>query len=343
MSSEPVAALGQGGIFGELALIDDKPRSAAVSCWTDCEFLIIEKDDFNRILKAEVKHAKEAKLEFMRSFVPGSRKLPQDSLERIMYYFGKESYPRNHCFFEQGEAMTGSIYFVWQGSVETYCIDPDTGGLMRLGILMKGSLFAAVPQGGEAQYSAVAMSADCEVLRVKPENKRQLPDVIVLGLRELLDAMVARRSAECTPLSPMGSAFEPRPQSNYGNNNSSPIRARRTEKVPRPLSGKMPVGGIRQRPGSVGGSVGSLAMRKTCSLPCFSGLFRRVVTEVDYETFNLEPGETLAMSAKKPRRREKEKRVAQEDRVSTPDTKLLESSMSLPSLGGSRSTMSLPA
>jgi len=280
----------------------------------------------------------------MRSFVPGSRKLSQEALERIMYYFVKEAFPRNHSFFEQGEVMDGSVYFIWQGSVETYSRDLHTGGFMRMGILMPGSLFAGVPQGGIAQFSAVAMSADCEVLRVKPESKRHLPDCIVGGLRDVLEATVTRRTTECTPLSPMGSAFGPRPMTIHGSSTLSPIRHResklqppRNEKVPRPLSGRMPGAGYRHsfRPNTVGGS-----LRKTCSLPCFSGLFQRVVTEVDYEAFNLEPGETLAMTAKKPRRREKRGQL--EDALSSPESKLSGSFSSLPSLGGG-SSLSLTA
>jgi len=40
-----------------------------------------------------------------------------------------------------------------------------------------------------------------------------------------------------------------------------------------------------------------------CSLPSFAGLFQREITEVDYEAFCLEPGETIAITAKKPKRR----------------------------------------
>lgn len=35
--------------FGELALMDDELRSASVTANTDCEFLVINRDDFNRL------------------------------------------------------------------------------------------------------------------------------------------------------------------------------------------------------------------------------------------------------------------------------------------------------
>jgi CRP/FNR family cyclic AMP-dependent transcriptional regulator len=36
-------------IFGELALLDEARRSATVKANTDCEFLVIHRDDFNRL------------------------------------------------------------------------------------------------------------------------------------------------------------------------------------------------------------------------------------------------------------------------------------------------------
>lgn len=42
--------LGKGESFGELALINNKPRQATVVCKEDCEFAILEKKDFEEIL-----------------------------------------------------------------------------------------------------------------------------------------------------------------------------------------------------------------------------------------------------------------------------------------------------
>jgi CRP-like cAMP-binding protein len=316
LSCIPKAALGPGSMFGEAALLNDLPRNATISCWTDCEFLVIEKHDFDRLLKSEMKKAKDEKMEFLNTFVPGIRTLHTDAAERLLQYFVKEAVPRNHMFISQGDLLDGSFYFVWEGSCETYSKDPSTG-VKRHGIFVRGSLFAAFPQGQEASCSTVAISTPCEVLRVKPEAKRHLPEAVIVALREVLDLSMQRRTAESIPLSPMGSAFGLlRPMSTAGFSpqnqagiprattaSNSKLPRSRTEKMPRPMSGKMPAAGSRkqvsQRPSTVG-----TQLTTTCSLPSFAGLFQRVVQEVDYEAFTLDPGETIAMTAKKPRRRE---------------------------------------
>jgi len=47
-----VKILKAGTTFGELALISKKPRAATIICKEDCNFGILEKKDFNRILKS---------------------------------------------------------------------------------------------------------------------------------------------------------------------------------------------------------------------------------------------------------------------------------------------------
>jgi CRP-like cAMP-binding protein len=46
-----VKVLGQGEFFGEMALLNNKPRLASVFCEEDCEFGVLDKESFNSILK----------------------------------------------------------------------------------------------------------------------------------------------------------------------------------------------------------------------------------------------------------------------------------------------------
>ncbi|CAE7580578.1 PKAR, partial [Symbiodinium sp. KB8] len=48
---ETVVTLGAGTIFGEMALQNDKPRAATIECVQDCEFLVIPRFVYRRILK----------------------------------------------------------------------------------------------------------------------------------------------------------------------------------------------------------------------------------------------------------------------------------------------------
>lgn len=51
--------LKNGKSFGELALINNKPRAATVKCLTDCHFAVLSKSDFEILLKKlEVKREK---------------------------------------------------------------------------------------------------------------------------------------------------------------------------------------------------------------------------------------------------------------------------------------------
>jgi CRP-like cAMP-binding protein len=49
LRSASVTADEEDVFFGELALMDDELRSASVTANTDCEFLVINRDDFNRL------------------------------------------------------------------------------------------------------------------------------------------------------------------------------------------------------------------------------------------------------------------------------------------------------
>lgn len=54
--ADDLAVLGERGVFGEMSLLDNEPRSASVTAMTDVVCLKIERDDFNEILaeKSEI-------------------------------------------------------------------------------------------------------------------------------------------------------------------------------------------------------------------------------------------------------------------------------------------------
>jgi CRP/FNR family transcriptional regulator, cyclic AMP receptor protein len=43
--------LGPGQFFGEMGLLDGKPRSADVVCLTECNMFCLEREDFNEVVK----------------------------------------------------------------------------------------------------------------------------------------------------------------------------------------------------------------------------------------------------------------------------------------------------
>jgi CRP-like cAMP-binding protein len=62
----------QGAGFGDLALVNDKPRTASIVTATKCQLVLVEKIDYNRILK--VLHVTEQmeKMMFLKK-LPGIR------------------------------------------------------------------------------------------------------------------------------------------------------------------------------------------------------------------------------------------------------------------------------
>lgn len=46
-----LAKIGPGGMIGEMAFFDQKPRSASVRAKTDCEITVISKDDFAKLMR----------------------------------------------------------------------------------------------------------------------------------------------------------------------------------------------------------------------------------------------------------------------------------------------------
>ena len=46
-----VSKLRTGASFGELALINNESRKATITCVTDCNFAVLEKSDYNKVLR----------------------------------------------------------------------------------------------------------------------------------------------------------------------------------------------------------------------------------------------------------------------------------------------------
>ena len=67
LTGEPydVGQLREGNFFGEMSLVDDKPRSATVRALTPCQLFYVSKDNFQQFLD----QSKDRKLRFYESCV----------------------------------------------------------------------------------------------------------------------------------------------------------------------------------------------------------------------------------------------------------------------------------
>lgn len=118
-----IATLGPGSIFGETALIEESPRTASVTCKGACQFLVIGREDFERVLKSEIKKLKLQKLAGPVRHLLSSFKFYQeldDHIQKAVVDIVRySSHPQGTVFFRQGDPP-GSCYIVLSGTVSVW-------------------------------------------------------------------------------------------------------------------------------------------------------------------------------------------------------------------------------
>jgi len=116
-----VAKLGAGAVIGELALLNDQPRSASVQCQTDCEFYVMGRADFDKVIKDDMLRHGDEKFRFLMEHMPGMQDVPvpkPGSKVHASYMFKKAKYARGHAFLVQGQEVESGLWAVFRGSVE---------------------------------------------------------------------------------------------------------------------------------------------------------------------------------------------------------------------------------
>jgi CRP-like cAMP-binding protein len=94
MVYKEVVQLGTGSSFGELALINNKPRAATIKCLSDCHFAVISKNVYEKVLKKiEIKNQNQL-VDFLKH-LPFFAGWSRTALARLKYNL------------EQGEFVNG--------------------------------------------------------------------------------------------------------------------------------------------------------------------------------------------------------------------------------------------
>ena len=75
-----------GDFFGEISLIENRPRMASIRCLHDCHFAILSKDDFNRALGAIERRIYHERILFLQS-LPYFDKLTKNSVGKLSLQF----------------------------------------------------------------------------------------------------------------------------------------------------------------------------------------------------------------------------------------------------------------
>jgi len=63
-----IAVLKQGDSFGELALMYNKARFATVETYTDTHFVVLSKEDYQRVIQEADEKKMSEEIKFMRQF-----------------------------------------------------------------------------------------------------------------------------------------------------------------------------------------------------------------------------------------------------------------------------------
>lgn len=116
-----ISRLEQGDMLGELALLKGQPRAASVRCLQRSEFMLIPRHEFDQVLKADLAHAENQKVTFLRDHLPGMKELalPNSGLKmHASYFFQKSRFCTGHRFLREATIENDAIYVLIAGAVE---------------------------------------------------------------------------------------------------------------------------------------------------------------------------------------------------------------------------------
>lgn len=67
VTGEPIGEIHPGNIFGEIAMIDGRPRAATVRCVTDCEILVFPEVPLRELLRSDLEMMNVALMNLCRT------------------------------------------------------------------------------------------------------------------------------------------------------------------------------------------------------------------------------------------------------------------------------------
>jgi putative peptide zinc metalloprotease protein len=157
-----LAVLGRGDYFGELALLDQQPRSASVRALEALEVYALEREAFERLLAPHLREygltaqriAERSELARMSLF----RLTAPTELDPILDRLAAEEAPAGTVIIRQGEPGD-RFYLVRRGRVEVHVRDAD-GTEQVLGQLGPGAYFGEMALLSDAPRSATVRALE---------------------------------------------------------------------------------------------------------------------------------------------------------------------------------------
>ncbi|MBN2802308.1 MAG: cyclic nucleotide-binding domain-containing protein [Deltaproteobacteria bacterium] len=119
-----LASLGQGSIFGEMALISNDPRGASVYASGECDLLELSKDEVDKlsmtapnVAGAMARFTKDRMISNLLATNPLFKPFVQEAKQKLLSKFEGHEVPKGTIFVEQGKPGSG-LYVILQGQAE---------------------------------------------------------------------------------------------------------------------------------------------------------------------------------------------------------------------------------
>ena len=112
---EVVNILKEGGGFGELALMSDRPRAATIVANGRVSLLVIHKYQFRRILGNIANDRQLLKVKFLQS-LPFFKSWTKSAISKISVFFDGLTFQRNQVLFAEGQEVK-ELYFIREGEL----------------------------------------------------------------------------------------------------------------------------------------------------------------------------------------------------------------------------------
>lgn len=111
-----IAEMNQGKIFGELGLLENKPRSATLIAAEDTWWGVLTKGPFERILKKFEKDKMNVLIEDIDHFL-NFKMMTRAYKAKLLKGMSTVNFIRNQVIYEEGQS-SDYIYFVLEGEYE---------------------------------------------------------------------------------------------------------------------------------------------------------------------------------------------------------------------------------
>lgn len=111
-----VVRLYKGMSFGELALIDNKPRAATIKCESDCIFATMERSDYTKTLSRIENRNINKVIDFFKD-LPYFENYGRAALNKIRFNFSRIKFKRKHIIYKEGDP-SDFVYIVINGDFE---------------------------------------------------------------------------------------------------------------------------------------------------------------------------------------------------------------------------------